>query len=640
MAKNKTNKKALEVKKGSGAGKAADPVRTWKSVEGRPATAPYNFIPFDRTLPVPGPDDSKTRFSGRIICRLEAKTPLFIGGYSKKGSDAEKGLTERHFLKLNGRYCIPGSSIKGMLRELVEIMSCSQIMDSQISDKRPAYRRVAEADSDYRNKFKPIEKGARDIPNGGYLHKGRDGKYYICPCKVLASRGRHPGALSGEKFDSVSGDGSPRKCVYYFQAPEKDKRLPVSDQVFQEFLEQMPAATSSGAEAPETGKQAHDPGQVPKWKAEQEELPEGKKGVKVFFTKNGPGGTIDAIGYTYYFRRLYKYSPRDLAKYDSPKDVDFCSNLFGYVSKTNARKGRVSVETCAIDDGAEEDGKWMLVLAGPHESCIRNYIKQDPAQITNYAETNYKKLRDYGSCDCKVKSELAGRKYYWHRKADDGYRDIGLHPQSAAKENDNGEAKANENMISSVFPLKAGASAEFSVDLDHLTKAEVGAVIEALRLPFNKGGGDDAVFCHKIGGAKPYGFGSVKITIEHVRLYEPGKRYSSLKDRLENPAGADLGQEAVDEFIKEFEGRISAETGVEFEKLPFWKALLAMTMFEKRQKDGSWKLATPSWRTEFMPLDTGSNPYPHPNRNSVIGFSDKSILPPAEEVKAHDYQKK
>lgn len=89
-------------------------------------------------------DDSK--FSGRISFSINSVTPLFVGGY-----DGE------HFYKnTDGKYAIPGSTIKGLVRENIQILSHGTPED-EIEDYRLMYRKVGASAAD------PLSKPYRKI---------------------------------------------------------------------------------------------------------------------------------------------------------------------------------------------------------------------------------------------------------------------------------------------------------------------------------------------------------------------------------------------------------------------------------------------------------------------------------------------
>ena len=85
---------------------------------------PYRLVPVRDIVSKKRPltDEKFKANSGRIYCTIENLTPLFIGG----------NRNNPQFLTSNGKYIIPGSSLKGMLRSLAEIIGggCS-VTDSK-----------------------------------------------------------------------------------------------------------------------------------------------------------------------------------------------------------------------------------------------------------------------------------------------------------------------------------------------------------------------------------------------------------------------------------------------------------------------------------------------------------------------------
>ena len=91
------------------------------------ATAPYNFIPYEPRTVLPHVESAESPdqcWSGVLQCSLEALTPLLVAGPQAR---TENGPARKDFFTVNGRYVIPGSSIKGMLRSLVEVLSFSHL---------------------------------------------------------------------------------------------------------------------------------------------------------------------------------------------------------------------------------------------------------------------------------------------------------------------------------------------------------------------------------------------------------------------------------------------------------------------------------------------------------------------------------
>ena len=103
-----------------------------------PAYAPYNFVPINREVveaAPPTPPFAKNEYytqrngtkgyTGWIDVGIEALTPLYIRGTLTK-KEVEDGVEtkEKHdFCAPAGKIRIPGSSLRGMVRNMLEIVS-------------------------------------------------------------------------------------------------------------------------------------------------------------------------------------------------------------------------------------------------------------------------------------------------------------------------------------------------------------------------------------------------------------------------------------------------------------------------------------------------------------------------------------
>ena len=130
-----------------------------KNASIKKAKAPYNFVPLNKEV-IPGeklPDFDRfhsDRYSGYIEITIETLTPLFISEGKVEGEKEEK------FFTVAGKPKIPGSSIRGMVRTLVEIVSYGKF--KFFEDKRLYYRGLADVKSLrelYNRKIKPKKAG-------------------------------------------------------------------------------------------------------------------------------------------------------------------------------------------------------------------------------------------------------------------------------------------------------------------------------------------------------------------------------------------------------------------------------------------------------------------------------------------------
>ena len=101
-----------------------------------------------------------------------------------------------------------------------------------------------------------------------------------------------------------------------------------------------------------------------------------------------------------------------------------------------------------------------------------------------------------------------------------------------------------------VTPIKSNVKFSFDIKFDNLTEYELGLLLYSL-VPSNE-------YLHKIGMAKPLGFGSVKVSVASILLKDRIKRYGTTFSEQ-------LTQENLDNELSEAESRIICECREIFE---------------------------------------------------------------------------
>lgn len=171
----------------------------------RKAVAPYNFVelPEKIVLAEPLPDGDRyylDRHTGQIKCTLTTKSPLYIrcgltpDDFSSFGDASNEDLTSEQRQKNaeffqhpnSSKPILPGSSIRGMLRTLVEIVGFGKI--EQVSDQQKFFFRAVAADQKDPLK-KPYENKLKNI-KAGYVVKAKD-KWYIRPAQLINGQSYH-----------------------------------------------------------------------------------------------------------------------------------------------------------------------------------------------------------------------------------------------------------------------------------------------------------------------------------------------------------------------------------------------------------------------------------------------------------------
>lgn len=161
------------------------------SYQDRVAIAPYNFVPLPEailTAPEPPPQDvfDGSLLSGKFTCTLTTASPLYIRAarrlaeYLKK--DGEQPSAP-YYQENEKDLRIPGSSLRGMLRTLVEVVAHARL--SPVVDK-PLFFRTVDSTSigdAYGARMVGGDRGAEGaitLAKAGYMEV-RNGDYYIRP---------------------------------------------------------------------------------------------------------------------------------------------------------------------------------------------------------------------------------------------------------------------------------------------------------------------------------------------------------------------------------------------------------------------------------------------------------------------------
>ena len=165
------------------------------------ATAPFNFIRF--------PDEAYIRYkkaedlpkfdkyykdlnTGYIDYEFTCETPMFVGSEKKKDSLNNIDIVD-FFKNSDNKFCVPGSSIRGVIRSNTEILGFSY--PEFVEDKLFLYRKFASADSS-KDQYKEVislKKGESidNIVMAGYIKKEK-GSYYLYPAKKINNKSFFP----------------------------------------------------------------------------------------------------------------------------------------------------------------------------------------------------------------------------------------------------------------------------------------------------------------------------------------------------------------------------------------------------------------------------------------------------------------
>lgn len=491
-------------------------------MEGSKARAPYNFVPFSDKLLIryesleelPRHDRIDPALkSGEIQVELKAETPVFV-------SD---GQQDPHFFRgPDGTYQIPGSTVRGLVRENMQILGFGLVRPGEdLDDVQIYFREMAAARGSTGGPLKEYYQGALDVVNrrspsgkpfsdprnvqGGYLYR-EDGAYYIRPVRgeVLRVSRSHPDIKQFGTGDArtvpvsyQAGDGAVKRLATAGKPGMAQGELlftgrPVSKVSNHLYL--FPAADEEAEPIP-----------VPDGDvlAYQMDLEGRSNSLKAYYDVNFwalPGeGERKAVFYiryekhTYFgrsrFLRIgYRYPisqglpqhHRERLEQGEPV-LDYPSAILGFArGKNMAYRSRVSFGDFRLEGKARELPPVKTVLGEPKPSFYPGYVEEGK----HYNEEDFR---------------LRGYKQYWLKEAE----------RIPAKK---------ENVASTLRPLDRGSVFRGTIRYKNLTADELGLLLWAIRL-------DEGCF-QTLGMGKPYGYGRMQVTISALREVEPEALYT------------------------------------------------------------------------------------------------------------------
>lgn len=547
--------------------------------------APYNFVPLENRAFYPSWANHISQdipfedgVSGSIEYTIEAETPIFVrNGYTdRKDPDTKFSQTP------NGQYFIPGTSIKGEIRNVLEILSFGKM--TQVQDARFGIRDLSNNPEGrfYRQKIQNV--------HCGWLYKrlAKDGseEYLINDCGT-------PGRIAPEVIDEHYGtalaafgqnlalnrqyadndDEEKLRSAYNkyenilnisLESQDIEKRLSGTFSTVPDNYNRIIADFSSNGKKgcivvtgqpsrrePERRrgkyyefvffesntnekvesqiiddfitihKNNYDYKNI--WKRY---LNEGKRVPVFFMRRNGNLGPIDAIGLAYMFRiptaNFIKGAIPIELQSNRRKDLAEC--IFGTAKESLKQlKGRVNISHAFACGTPNKCGIVTTVLGSPKPSYGPLYASSGTWNDAN--------------------AQIKGRKRYPVRTT--------LLPPN----------EGTDSQTCKFIPLDQGTSFKGRITFHNLKECELGALIAALT--FN--GHPDC--CHSIGEAKPLGYGKVKISIDKLSVI-------SIKDifaKTDDPT-----QQETDYYFNKFKDVMTENIGTGWENSNSIRELCAM----------------------------------------------------------------
>lgn len=502
--------------------------------------SPFNFVPIVDQVVSPDWADEISQdipfsdgVSGTIALSITADSPIYIrnGQLNKEEDSKDKDYSFSHVTtSMGNRYFIPGTSIKGEVRNIMEIMSYGKMF---VDDRARFARR------DLHNKYVYPLMNKQQQEHCGWLRRngkdyeiedcGRfwrisheeidcflgspvmrrefskervtdfndedktaDYKYRLIENKSLFKEHTFEACGKNRMGDSLvkfSDGGSLRGTIVFtgqpslwseplkynkgkyfeFVFPErKEATRKISGDEFKHF--EFIYKKTKGDKVSEDWKRI---------KRLLDESESGGRGVPVFFIPKGKEG-IEHFGMAYLYKMPYDHSVfESLPEAHRHKDKrDLAECIFGYADKQDALKGRVQFGH-AFASEAKPLERIRLVLGSPKASYYPLYVSQEgKGGVT----------ADYNTYDHGTPS---GWKRYYVRKDTNSVKDTG-----------------QDKVDTYMEPLDKGAKFRGTMSFHNLRPVELGALLSALTF-------HNTPECrHQLGMAKAYGFGKCRYNIK------------------------------------------------------------------------------------------------------------------------------
>ncbi len=566
--------------------------------------APFNFVPLSTQVYFPDWADQISQdipfsdgMSGIIDLKITAESPIFVrNGHTKKDAEGKTEAYKSFSKTSDGRYFIPATSIKGAIRNVLEIMSLGKM--NIVQNESFSIRDLSNGTDGlfYKNKIKP------ENIHCGWLKLNND-RYLLNDCGL-------PWRISEEELDNKYGCGLENfvkngdfkkdenrtakakyklfgtNSLHNSFSPDDDLRESqnVDNRLFVKFDDEGESGTIVFTGQPGQRKKKNKPNKKgtyswenkyyefvipdniekdnievddytideflsihknsPDFNDFRKKLLDGDP-IPVFFMYDKNDDTVvDSIGLSYMykypaFNSIYNAIPADFLFKDSH---DLADCIFGYSLDKKKLKGRVQFTNAFATEHIQECTETNFALSSPNPSYY-------PLYLGNGQTWNSEKVK------------IAGRKRYPVR--------------TNILSN-----KATDAMTSYAIPLDKGVVFKGRIFFHNLREVELGALLSALTFH------DTSECFHNIGQGKPLGYGKIKVetTLSNSKLSK---------------------QELLDIFTTEMNDFVRGE----WKRLPSITELLAMARGITAEQEGKFtymKMNTNRAENEFL---TGKEEY-------------------------------
>lgn len=429
----------------------------------------------------------KDGLSGKINVEFRALTPFCV-----KGSNNTN-------VNINGKYFVPGTSLKGMIRSVFEIMTYSNIRNGIAND------RYSMRDLNKNSKYE-LKNGKQ---KSGFLVL-LNGKLFIQEC--INESYKYMGKNSGDTIETLadfktgenifklkeakdveskysklskriiewedgtfsmwffSGFMQNKKHEFLFDIPNFNKKdlLPLEELEYNDFIfvHEKENRNKSWIFWKKILKN---------YSSISEIATDGYSGiVPCFFRTKNDGKSVLDLGFSYLYRQPYPHTIHDLLPEKLKVDgVDLAQAVFGFVDSNNALRGRVQFGNAFVEC-PKQISEQTFIMGSPKPSFSPFYLEQNVSG---------------GWLNYFSKGAVIG-----------GYKRFLLRDSAV-----NGDVEKRKT-TSSFFPLSADTEFSTIIRFHNLHHYELGALLAAITFC----GKSDRCF-HSLGYAKPFGYGKIQV---------------------------------------------------------------------------------------------------------------------------------
>ncbi len=572
----------------------------------------------------PPPHDRFTGLRGTIHCTMTAQSPVFVSDSECLHEDSQTGHRTYGFFNVEGQDMIPASGLRGAVRSVFEAVTNSRW--GVFSDQTMSYREEAgnanrlipgflmyhdELDSWYVQLL--LGEGGKQnfaakvplhiLQESGYKHGAvciavmQRGKSGVKVEALFASKKLIPSKYKQERYFTSTGvlcvtgeniDNKKHERFFFDKRKTKDWEEPIqlSPDIIQQYNKLICLSREYHADAIAEVNADYEHNkkfalsqyhlsdeQTSRISSNNPILEYGKFPVYVSLDK----GEVQYIAPVSIPRVLEKRSFHDILRAEGfehllpAKDYEQLSpadRVFGWVaiedetdetkrdlSKPVAYKGRVRFTSAMVTNQVNfpEDQVSLTILSSPKPTTTRFYVEPREGVPRNVNHRNRQAERSQKYTDRNLRfgkagNMLRGRKVYRH------HLNFNL-----AEARQRGENNKQNRTIQGIHD--AGTTYTFAIHFENLQAVELGALLWTLLL--NDG---DWQGYHRLGYAKPLGFGSVAINVDNIYLHQANRYDPELAD-------VDIDYaDCVGQFIDAMQGLY----GATFYQLPNVQDLMAL----------------------------------------------------------------